>query len=523
MTVNTEIKIRSGFFISHFVYLLQLISIEVLFLLLITFSAFAQPSVKNQVIENGFILSVPSTDCINCKARGIDYIEHIKKTYPQDSILILTNNDAGAYYFETNKSTYGDYQIMVNPELSKLISPKGKSALAYKIGEKKIIFDLQEDFLMFDQKIKLFKEENGGNELNSNYNDSIYLKYNVFELSGNHIFETATSTYFLFSKYSNIGTYLSANKSGDTSSLFSLELSNTKYDSLYSFVKANEHSNMPQEKVREFCLKSGIPIAKIFQVHSSQNRDIILLNFLSCKSDTIIEGEERNINQNFRNNPCLMQISKIDFNNSINIEEFSPFFKLSDSFEYKNNFYRFRSLAEFCLDKNYIYLPVGKLDKYGNAEDNIFYLAQFDLKGKDLMQPINLFLYKTGNYVEDGILRVTDGKLPILVNRIKRCIDFGENSEVFYLNNINYDNQISDSIDYVFDIQLESLSNIQIIASTKSGKLIKVNLVNQKKLENVEVIETKFLPIHVQFLKGKKIAIISKNGHYLFTKIIHYS
>ena len=102
--------------------------------------------------KNYFVLAFPSTDCINCKSMGLPIINNNFKNNKIDSLIILSDNDAGAYYLSKNETQFKKFKQIVDKDFCNKLAPHGKSTISYITKDTFISIDLKYGF---DSLLKL--------------------------------------------------------------------------------------------------------------------------------------------------------------------------------------------------------------------------------------------------------------------------------------------------------------------------------------------------------------------------------
>src|SRR5690606_9359274 len=176
-----------------------------------TVSIFAQESkiLPAPVVETPFyILFLPSSECINCKAVTTEIIQYFLSHKDTDSLIVLTDNDAGAYYAESNEEIDNKFPVIIDKKMSDLISSDGKAALCYRgdsyIQVEKITSSPDELFKKLDKS----SANRTGTVLSPFRMDSVKLKYNIFSSFANSIVQTKGGNILILSKTNNAGCLL---------------------------------------------------------------------------------------------------------------------------------------------------------------------------------------------------------------------------------------------------------------------------------------------------------------------------
>lgn len=467
---------------------------------------------KNISNKGYFILTLPSTDCINCKAKGKSIIQNIKEININDSIIIVTDNDAGAYYLANNESDFGKFKIVIDELLCSKLILAGQSTISYKLGNSINTVRLSSGI---DSLYTLLNfTTNNDSFLHPITTDSIFLNYNIFDAYKSFIFSDSENNLFLFSGQFNAGCFLNPKEKIDTSNIIQTYISTAKYDSLYIEYHCTEFSNIPQKTLREFSKNRGIPISKIFNATYCTNKYYLFYSFFTGKADTI---REDSISQKLKYNTCIVRNKNPIVGSPINLSLYETMLNFEDSIMFRNILYQIRTIAEFNVTDSFIYMPISKLSYKNTTIDSLFFLAKFSTNSKKNQSPIEVIHYPSGHFSEECILRTTQGSNPILANKIKNIFDFGEGEKPLKFEDIHLTNLDKDTINFIYDYHPISENDIEIIALTKKSKLFFGHIINKKYVENLKIIRLSEKPFYCQFIQTDKFVTVSKSKNNIIT------
>lgn len=448
---------------------------------------------------------------------GIQILKEIQENYPLDSIAIITDNDAGAFYLANNEFAFGKFSSEVNATLCKKLAPEGKSTISYKYGDTVKTVKLTAGLDSLHHLLGFTTDSRSLFHAELIYLDSVYLKFNIFNTYGNSLINNFSNNLFLFSNTSNAGCYLSSTTKNDTVSLFQTFLSTTYYDSLFQELQCGRFANLPQTIIRDITKSIGIPISKIRNFSSFDRKNYILFIFFTGTADTVIDSS-MHITQRLIHNLNVGVTDKKIKDNPLNLSLYNIILKIGDSILYNNNKYKCVSIAEFTVTEDFLYLPVAKLTNESLPNDRLFYLAQYSLEGETDQIPSKILYYPSGNFSEDCMIRSFKNNYPILANRITKEIDFGENKSIIHYGSFTLPGLENDSIELLFDLFPLNENHIQIMASTKKGNFITASIIDRSKIENIRILKIKGEPVFSQFEEENKMIVLSKIEHYLYSQ-----
>ena len=512
--IPKSIKINSSVY-SYTLLFINLKQIVLAFFLLgLSLTTMAQKPMPTE--NKQYILALTSSDCVNCNAMSFSIVEYFKKTNTTNQLLIVTDNEIGAYYLSKNEHVFKNIKSIIDKSLCDRLTPKSKSTISY-INSDTITILIKYGIDSLNKLINLLDNNHGYKQLKPSEMDSTYIEFDVFKNYYNYVIKTQGNL-FLYSKASDAGCFLMNNQ--DTSKLLNPELSISKYDSFYNQLLCNNTSNVPQSSMRDISKNIGIPLTKIYSIANDESNYYLLFNFFTGHSDTIRSKEKENVKLNFVYNICIAKNNVSLISNPINFSNYEIKLKIVDSFIYSKVKYKVRTITDFFVSENYIFLPVA-IEENFHTIDSLFFIAKYKKNEIDISKPLELLYYPSGNFSQLCFFR-TASETPILINKINKTIDFGEKGKQVKYNQIQFSENIQDTIDEVFDFFPINENNIKIIASTKNGKLLTAHFVDKIKIEKIKYINEPNDIFHCQYLDPYTFIILSKNNHKIVTKKYFY-
>ncbi len=459
-----------------------------------------------------YILSLPSTECTNCKASASDIVRYFAERKGIDSLIVITDNDAGAYYIENNPNIGKYYNIIIDSALSKQVSSNGKATLCYR--ERDIIKTEE-----INSPVTSLLKNLNHNSSDSKYDrmspfriDSVKLKYNIFGSFANSIIQTRDNNILIFSKKDNAGCFLLPDARDSISSLKQASLSNHDYDRFIDIFKAKPHSNVPQKKIRDFTSHSNISFARIYQIVQSQSHSLAYFSFFTAHSDTI---RKDSVSMQLIYNIGVAKSDGISAENPLSIGSYPDIMPI-EPFLLNGLSYKLPTIIPaMVVTDDYFYLPCSPAEKDKDVVDSIFFLAKFKFTPGQVGKPIEVIKYKYGNFSEECLARGASGTTPVVLNKVRNIFDFGSSSPSIDLNNIALP-LANDTIKYVFDYRPLKDGKIKLIALTKKNKTIAAVL-NSRKIEAITVLDELNEPIACMILADERLIKIDSKGKYVIT------
>lgn len=480
------------------------------------------PYVKAQQVKNVqtsafncrcFILTLPSTDCINCKASAIDILHFYKESKFSDSLFILTDNDAGAFHAEQVVSS-SDLQIkvVINEQLAQLFSMNGKATLAFSDSLSVRVVEIKGNPEIAFQKL-IERESNDQIEINAFRVDSVNLKYNIFSAYGNSIVSTGADNIMLFSKTNNIGCLLRSSESDSLSSLFPVYVSEGYYDTLFRRFNAFEYSDVPQEEIRAFSRRTTIPLARIYQLAQTENSSFAFFSFFTANSDTL---RSDSIVMNLIYNIGVGKTPTKNADIPTDLSEYSTVMPIT-SLDYEGNRFQLTTIPLALVAKDdRIFLPFSPAEEGESVKDSLFYLAEIQFLPNQKASASKMYRYVHANFSEECVAKEGPGSIPVVLNRVRHIFDFGPGKSPINYQKYVINTNVNDTLTYIFDFRVTSDTILKVIALTKSGKTV-IAHVHTKGAELQETLAINEAPIAAAFLQGNRVITVNSSDKTLIS------
>jgi hypothetical protein len=472
-----------------------------------------------------FTLCVPSTDCVNCKAASANVFSKIADLHLFKDVTAITDNDAGAYYFVKNANLYKEIDVQVAPLQSSTLSPNGRSSINFSSATSNVTLELRYGLDSLLTMLAVAERELFDGKCNKLSTDTTILDYEVFTDYSNFIFE-AHDQLFLYSSSQDIAIRLFVRNRGEkaeTSKLIEPSISAAKYDSLSLEFACNKYSNMTFEQLKKFSAATAIPFIKFYGATQYGMNNFICGRFFSGNNDTVSTitigaNSDTTINlkvaAKFKNQVGIYDCPKREISSPVDFSNYSLSLQIPDSIAVNKINYRYRASAEFCVDSKYFYLPVARTIGQDQTLDSLYYILKIRRGANIAATDSEVLFYDQGHFGELCLLR-TGYTQPILVNKIKEVIDFGEGQRKLHWRDLQIKSSSTDKVTMVYDICNSGVNRYRIAFVTNNGKLMVGSLTLNGELIDTQELQSSATAIHCQFLSNNIFVVVSRLGKRL--------
>ncbi len=479
-----------------------------IFILLINYPVRSQ-LLKAQSSAPIIVIALPSSDCINCRALAIETVRKLTNLRLADSMVLLTNDDAGAFYIDQSRVALGNLPLVMDKGACMQFAPQGRSTINYVSDNETVSLELKYGVDSFTNLISVSKGVVFRPPL---LQDTVILKYNVFNDWGNVLLK-ANNKLFLFSTPLNMGCFLEGS-TADTSELLPSYISATQYDSFYQHFNCSAYANVDQQEIREFSAHTNIPFSKIYSATTFKKSSYLLYYFFTAKRDTVTEDS---ISVRYKYNIGILQSIFSNLRSPANLSDYQFVLKIPDTIRFAGKFLQMRTFSGFGVSDNFFYLPLSGLIGQG-GDDSSFYIGKFSRKSGTAETPADLLHYTAGKFTEDCFFSSTDSN-PILVNHVSQKIDFGEGNNVIEFDRILMPDGFQDTIQDILDISAENIDKVKVVASTKNGAIIAGIFVNKKAIKNIARLCERKNAVYCKIQEDARVVIVHKDNKKLVTKL----
>lgn len=464
------------------------------------------------------VISIPSNECVNCKAYVFRMLDILTRYISKDSIRIVTDNDAGLYYIEKNKAKFYGIHTTVNLNQTNLISPDSKARI--QCSYKKTVANF--DNLSLAGSLDSFLNSHCKNnspvyQPRQTISDTAILTLNVFGKFGDKLIELDSNRMLFFSLNTNSGCFLYKNGGYHKEELLSSSMSDTKYLELCKRIK-NYDIGDGLKDIKDFSETSSISPYKILAYANNNGYLYVLFSYFTTQKSYPTKDS---ILIKYITNFAIGRQKTYTVTNPLNLDSYQEVMQF-DTITIHSNVYYPRTLQPFIVVKgNYVFLPVAKLGRDSSLQDSVVEVlkSEFINNGKATVE--NLLEYIQGDYLQSFMVKYDLNSEISILNSITQTFDFGNSITSLFLKDVHYTSGEQLALTYIYDYMVDDGTNLVVLGYSKQGKCELCFIDMETKKCTSYPIETTSAPIFCKLISKDKAIIIYKQDKMIISNIVN--